>query len=957
MYKEIEKKCIDLAKSIIFKVDILPISINRVLEEKGYPVSNDKTTWKYYLNISGKKHFTNNDVEIILLETGEKTLLSKEILELNSYTKSELKKMGSYYKELITKYPNDIDFIKGCIQPIDVAIALEAPEGTILSYIDTSVEDNEINLISSLETYIKKILYRWKIDRYADYENLYVPSLLAIIYVNLPAYILNIRLKNISTPFVHSFFIESFFESNGISKEVMYLNNLSKFWLYRNLEYIKHNIGKDRVLEKVVNKLFTLNDIGIAKLNVTKEITMDENENLVKNVIVTPDAYNSYYDMNDNITVADVLEKQVLTVNKINTLINDTYTDVGYEVESSMGNLKYLREMSEDTKVLYMQLKSSYEFFGSKTESIAYYWAYMLKYNILNVFNDYVEPNTSGTNNSSSLRVGTLKEYSDPVTNNTYRLNSYTAFLVLLKLLLTLDGKQDTKIEKVRFNNIITKDFDVDSLDIFDDGYSRELIREIHSTIPVVPDIISRDIEFEEFMNSFFEFEKSLWLKASNYQNSFVTGNLKLYAKAITLEEDLIISDGTKTIDEILASYDIVYEVNENYDILLSIRTIIENFTTFKDDNNYASEEVENYKSLLNKLTSYSTQTISQSSEDGSIRLYDNEPTLFISKQGLTTILSTDANPLEDVELILDSYMDDFVNIISVDILKSKVNVFAMRDMSGTMAVYTDTTINRNIPINFISIAKTIDYDILDEKWRDIFIKNVKMVANPLEDKTYNLEATKEQDSILSISLSSKLVNVYGMKPITGDYSSYSLFSTYNKPTNFISISDLKDYDILSEDWKFKYITGITLSVEALENNAIEFSTLMETDSLLEISYNRLLSNIYSMENITGSFSDYSPSSLILKPTNFISIIENVNYDILDETWVDRYITNFKLSVDTLENNIVNVGSNPEELLESKITTEESLLAIKENEVVTVGVSTIEDTIIIKPKTMITIED
>lgn len=273
------------------------------------------------------------------------------------------------------------------------------------------------------------------------------------------------------------------------------------------------------------------------------------------------------------------------------------------------------------------------------------------------------------------------------------------------------------------------------------------------------------------------------------------------------------------------------------------------------------------------------------------------------------------------------------------------------------MAVYTDTTINRNLPINFISIAKTIDYDILDETWRDIFIKNVKMIADPLENKIYNLEATKEQDSILSISLSRKLTTVYSMKPIAGDYSSYSLFSNYNKPTNFISITDLKDYDILTEDWKFKYITSITLSVDALENNTIEFSTLMETDSLLEISYNRLLSNIYTMENMTGSFSDYSPSSLILKPTNFISIIENVNYDILDETWVDRYITNFKLSVDTLENDIVNVGSNPEELLESKITTEESLLAIKETEVVTVGVNTIEDTIIIKPKTMITIED
>ena len=80
MYKAIETNCIKLAKSLIFKINILPITINKTLEEYGYTIPLDKKQWKYYLNISGSKHFTNSDVKITILEDGNEYSLSKELL-------------------------------------------------------------------------------------------------------------------------------------------------------------------------------------------------------------------------------------------------------------------------------------------------------------------------------------------------------------------------------------------------------------------------------------------------------------------------------------------------------------------------------------------------------------------------------------------------------------------------------------------------------------------------------------------------------------------------------------------------------------------------------------------------------------------------------------------------------------------------------------------------------------
>ena len=106
----------------------------------------------------------------------------------------------------------------------DIDKAIEVDEGTILSYNKNLIEYNEINIITEIEKYIKKVLYRWKIDKFTEFENLYAHTLLTIIYLNLPSVILNLRLKNINTPYVNNYFMDVYFKSNGLTDEVNYLN-------------------------------------------------------------------------------------------------------------------------------------------------------------------------------------------------------------------------------------------------------------------------------------------------------------------------------------------------------------------------------------------------------------------------------------------------------------------------------------------------------------------------------------------------------------------------------------------------------------------------------------------------------------------------------------------------------------------------------------------------------------
>ena len=52
MYNGIETNCLDLTKSIVFKLNVLPLAINKHLESRGNIISNDPKELKYPINTS-----------------------------------------------------------------------------------------------------------------------------------------------------------------------------------------------------------------------------------------------------------------------------------------------------------------------------------------------------------------------------------------------------------------------------------------------------------------------------------------------------------------------------------------------------------------------------------------------------------------------------------------------------------------------------------------------------------------------------------------------------------------------------------------------------------------------------------------------------------------------------------------------------------------------------------------
>ena len=286
----------------------------------------------------------------------------------------------------------------------------------------------------------------------------------------------------------------------------------------------------------------------------------------------------------------------------------------------------------------------------------------------------------------------------------------------------------------------------------------------------------------------------------ANVQNSSITGNIKLYGNMVEIEDSMVITTEDKTIDEILADFEIDYILGNGYDLILSIKALISVFTTFIDDSEFYQKEAEQYKILLSKLTSYTIHPINQTAKDTSINLYDNMPTIFNTKNPLSTILDMSATPLEDIELILDSYLDDYVNIVSSYINKTMVKVCGYRDISGGMGIYSNLNVIRNIPINMVTVLDTC-YDILDEEWKDEFIHGVKLSAIPLEDEVVIDSEIEHYNVITNISKNRTNNNITSMEYITGSYGNIVKTDIVNKPVNIINVLDENTYDILDEDF------------------------------------------------------------------------------------------------------------------------------------------------------------
>ena len=327
----------EIAQTLLYKHDLVAQAVNKGVLEKGYTVNyNDRSTWKYYLNMAGLYHQSDKDIisaingdsspymQIkIASDTGSVSVDFTEPL-LNPLTgnitiANEYQYGGYLYNELLTRYPDHEELILGILNPVPLAISINAEDGDVLycgGYKRTLVndtlgqrisftklkvdglndkqliEDNETSIINDIESFIKNYLTRWHNPDYPPHHNLYSAVLTGIIASHIPSVIFNARLKRIHSNETHSFLIREYFESKGrLDKYTANLPLKQRLYLYRNLRSLTHNAGRQESFNAIVNNIATPLRIPLAGYTLRHNLTQVP-ENILPEPVIRREVIN-----------------------------------------------------------------------------------------------------------------------------------------------------------------------------------------------------------------------------------------------------------------------------------------------------------------------------------------------------------------------------------------------------------------------------------------------------------------------------------------------------------------------------------------------------------------------------------------------------------------------------------------------------------------------------------------
>ena len=790
-----------LSNSLVIKMKDVAIANNNYALLKGVYVSpDDVRSWRYFMNLAGEIHPSNNNVEITLMETGETVSLTKEVLKTHPYTKKELLKCDEYYNLLVDKYPEDILYIHGCMYPVDIYTAIHAEDGTILAYNKDFVEDAELSLIRELEIYTKNFIRRWYINEVTIIEQLYLPAFLGILYTSLPNKIFNIRLGKVYSSEVHSFHLEHFFRSKyNIWNNVQVLNKKSLYWLYRNMNYIRKHVGKQKTFDIILDKIYDANSVGVGEYMVRiPDAKLDEeNEN---------DLEESSFKRDDASSITSALNKNYILDNNEEVPIPSL---VGMELETTKGTGIINQEMSNfiqeetakemqgnlqdnvKTKTLDINGLKLFRTNGTDIVSLALdYWMYSLK-----------------NGNFSSILLGKdddgntiweepFIEYIEPNDKKVYNVKPSVGFLMALKVLLMITKNTNKKLRTTTYTTVINSDTDVfDNVEpMFDgDGYIQGLLPMMKEVLPWKLGKITHPEVFGEYLNYVFKYHEFLWILDSNSENILVSSNLKLLFKRMRIRGNYSLSSTYKTIDQLLEENEVDYVLNEGYNLQESFFKIIKTFTTlFVDPYEIIRNTMIDYVEILNKITSYTTHTVLSTRDDTTNPLFYNNLGVYLSKTGIVNITRGELIPLNQVYFEVKAAANDFVDVgvVSYD---SPIFVYLRACEPLYMLGYTDNVEYSDSPKVMMKLYRIEDYFFNRCNCKEIPIKGVTAVWTPCEDHNLWIKASYiNQNDIITASFNQRTMFIHAYD----DYAEIAAF-------------DIDVYETLSRPILYGYVNPV----------------------------------------------------------------------------------------------------------------------------------------------------
>lgn len=249
----------DLCTTLVIKSEDTALAQNEYLITLGQSVDEaDPASWRYYRHLAGQYHATDEIMTVRSLDTGETIAFTRAMLAEHRTTQREYTIRSRYYRELLERYPDQERLINGILHPVDLTTAVAAQDHTILYYDTTLVESNETNLIPQLQQFITLFFDRWDIHDYRIGNELYPTALLGMLFALLPKVVLNIRLANCKTNYAHSYHIRQYLTSMGrLDPYFDFMTLKQRLFLYRNIEYINQNNGKQDTFDWLTEHLLT----------------------------------------------------------------------------------------------------------------------------------------------------------------------------------------------------------------------------------------------------------------------------------------------------------------------------------------------------------------------------------------------------------------------------------------------------------------------------------------------------------------------------------------------------------------------------------------------------------------------------------------------------------------------------------------------------------------------------
>ena len=392
LYDLYVKKNFDLVRSLVIKHDLIAQTINANLRLYGYSVSeNLPETWKYYLNLSGQYHESDLPMTIISLDTLETIDFTLANLNIHKATRRGYLNNSTYYKELIAKFPYQETLINGILNPIDINLAINAKNYSIISYDKTLVEVNEYNLINDIETWINLFFTRWNVSDYYFVDPLYVPNMYGIMVAYLPTLVNIIRLGYCHTDQVHSYHIGEYLASNGgLDKYIDALTKKQQLFLYRNIRYLYNNVGKTKTFNLLVDRLLTERNLPLAMYEVdhnTKDVLVDLQPTV--DLVRKPLNQQAIDGRDELFTVEEILIKELPKAKDNSLYFNEDLVTISDKLTySPIDNLP--------TKVLESDiLDDSLDGVYNLYSMLINHWGYLSSINLFNPIVSFTDPLTN----------------------------------------------------------------------------------------------------------------------------------------------------------------------------------------------------------------------------------------------------------------------------------------------------------------------------------------------------------------------------------------------------------------------------------------------------------------------------------------------------------------------------------------------------------------------------------